>query len=63
MSAKAFRLICLLSVLLVTGPVLAQEGHPAKGTWVGRPNTKSWTSIARVFSGASAAISSLLRGT
>ena len=35
MSAKAFRLICLLSVLLVTGPVLAQEGHPAKGTWVG----------------------------
>jgi hypothetical protein len=35
MSAKAFRLICLLSVLLAATSATAQEGHPAKGTWVG----------------------------
>ena len=35
MSAKAFRLICGMSVLLAATAVLAQEGHPAKGTWVG----------------------------
>src|SRR5262245_10441674 len=35
MSAKAFRLICLMSFLLAAPPALAQEGQPAKGTWVG----------------------------
>jgi hypothetical protein len=35
MSAKAFRLFCLLSVLIAATSVVAQEGHPAKGTWVG----------------------------
>jgi hypothetical protein len=35
MSASAFRLICVLSVLLCAAPALAQEGHPAKGTWLG----------------------------
>src|SRR5436189_6054764 len=33
MSARLLRL-CLLSILLAA-PALAQEGHPAKGTWVG----------------------------
>jgi hypothetical protein len=28
-------LICLLSPLLIATSALAQEGHPAKGTWVG----------------------------
>ena len=32
---RAFRLICLMSVLLAATSVAAQEGHPAKGTWVG----------------------------
>jgi hypothetical protein len=35
MPAKAFRLIALLSVLLAATSAAAQEGHPAKGTWVG----------------------------
>jgi hypothetical protein len=35
MSARAFRLICLSSFLLVASVAPAQEGHPAKGTWVG----------------------------
>ena len=35
MSARAFRLICLMSLLLAWTSVLAQEGHPLKGTWVG----------------------------
>lgn len=35
MSAKSLRRACLLCVLLFTVPALAQEGHPAKGTWVG----------------------------
>lgn len=35
MSARAFRLICLMSVLCAATSVAAQEGHPAKGTWVG----------------------------
>jgi hypothetical protein len=35
MSARAFRLICLLSVLFAAMPVHAQEGQPAKGTWLG----------------------------
>ena len=35
MPARAFRLMCLMSVLLAATPVRAQEGHPAKGTWVG----------------------------
>ena len=34
MSARLLRL-CLLSLVLLAAPVLAQEGHPAKGTWVG----------------------------
>jgi hypothetical protein len=35
MFASAFRLICFLSVLLCAVSALAQEGHPAKGTWLG----------------------------
>ena len=35
MPARAFRLICLMSLLLASTSVLAQEGHPVKGTWVG----------------------------
>ena len=35
MSARLLRLCCLLSCVLLTAPALAQEGHPAKGTWVG----------------------------
>jgi len=35
MSARAFRLICLSALLLAAPSVWAQEGHPAKGTWVG----------------------------
>src|SRR5919112_88605 len=35
MSANAFRPIVVLSLLLTATVVLAQEGHPAKGTWVG----------------------------
>ncbi len=35
MSAHAFRLTCLMSFLFAATPALAQEGHPAKGTWVG----------------------------
>jgi hypothetical protein len=34
-AAKAFRLICRVSLLLAATAVAAQEGHPAKGTWVG----------------------------
>ena len=35
MSARAFRLICCLSVLLSALSAVAQEGQPAKGTWLG----------------------------
>ena len=35
MSARAFRLIWVMSLLFAATSVLAQEGHPAKGTWVG----------------------------
>jgi hypothetical protein len=35
MSARACRLICFLSVLLCAASAPAQEGHPAKGTWLG----------------------------
>ena len=35
MPASALRLICLLSFLLFAAQALAQEGHPAKGTWLG----------------------------
>ena len=35
MSARAFRLICLMSVLFAATSAPAQEGQPAKGTWVG----------------------------
>ena len=32
---RAFRVICVMSVLLAATVAVAQEGHPAKGTWVG----------------------------
>jgi hypothetical protein len=35
MSARAFRLIYLIAFLCAATSVAAQEGHPAKGTWVG----------------------------
>ncbi len=35
MSARASRLICGLFVLLCAASAPAQEGHPAKGTWLG----------------------------
>jgi hypothetical protein len=35
MSVKLFRLIGLLCGLVLAVAVFAQEGHPAKGTWVG----------------------------
>ena len=35
MSARNLRLMCLMSVLLAATVATAQEGHPAKGTWVG----------------------------
>ena len=34
MSARLVR-FCLLSFVLLSAPARAQEGHPAKGTWVG----------------------------
>ena len=35
MSARLLRSLCLLSCALLAVTALAQEGHPAKGTWVG----------------------------
>ena len=35
MSARLLRSLCLLSCVLLAASALAQEGHPAKGTWVG----------------------------
>ena len=35
MSARLLQICCLLSCALLAAPALAQEGHPAKGTWVG----------------------------
>lgn len=35
MSARAIRLICFMSVLLCAASARAQEGNPAKGTWLG----------------------------
>ena len=35
MSASAIRLICFTCVLLCAARAPAQEGHPAKGTWLG----------------------------
>ena len=35
MSVSAIRLICCMSFLLCAASVPAQEGHPAKGTWLG----------------------------
>src|SRR5262245_23529173 len=35
MFARPLHLFCLLSFVLLAAPALAQEGHPAKGTWVG----------------------------
>src|SRR5438876_9270667 len=34
-SARLLRLYWLLFCVLLAAPALAQEGHPAKGTWVG----------------------------
>ena len=35
MSASSLRLMCLVSFLLCAASAPAQEGHPAKGVWVG----------------------------
>ena len=35
MSARLIRSCCLVSCVLLAAAALAQEGHPAKGTWVG----------------------------
>ncbi len=35
MSARPFRLICLLLGLFIAGSAVAQEGHPIRGTWIG----------------------------
>lgn len=35
MSARALRLICFMSVLSFAASAPAQEGQPAKGTWLG----------------------------
>ena len=35
MSARLLHICCLLFYVLLAAPALAQEGHPAKGTWVG----------------------------
>ena len=35
MSVRLLRSCCLLSCVLFAASALAQEGHPAKGTWVG----------------------------
>ena len=35
MSASSLRLICLSSLLLCAASAQAQEGHPARGVWVG----------------------------
>jgi len=35
MPARRLRMICLSAGLLFAASALAQEGHPAKGTWVG----------------------------
>src|SRR3989454_3973167 len=35
MSARLLPICCLLFCVLFAAPALAQEGHPAKGTWVG----------------------------
>jgi hypothetical protein len=35
MSARLLHICCLLACVFLAAPALAQEGHPAKGTWVG----------------------------
>ena len=35
MPARALRLICPMAFLLFAASAAAQEGHPAKGTWIG----------------------------
>jgi hypothetical protein len=35
MRPKAFLLLGLLASLMTVAPVLAQEGHPLKGSWIG----------------------------
>jgi hypothetical protein len=51
MCARAFRPIILLSLLLTATVALAQEGHPLKGTWVGRfgPTLTPQSRIVLVF--------------
>jgi hypothetical protein len=50
MTAKTPRLACLLCCLLLAVPALAQEGHPAKGTWLGYwgPTTSAQNRIVLV---------------
>ena len=50
MTAKILRLACLPCVLLLAVPALAQEGHPAKGTWLGYwgPTTSAQNRIVLV---------------
>jgi hypothetical protein len=35
MPARVLRLVCFLACLAITLPVVAQEGHPLKGSWLG----------------------------
>ncbi len=35
MFARVIRLTCLIALVLCAGSAQAQEGHPAKGTWLG----------------------------
>ena len=50
MTAKSLRLPYLLYFLLSAVPALAQEGHPAKGTWLGYwgPTTSAQNRIVLV---------------
>ena len=51
MSARAIRLICFTFLLLCAASAPAQEGHPAKGTWLGYwgPTTTVQSRIVVVF--------------
>lgn len=51
MPASAIRLICFTSLLLYAASAPAQEGHPAKGTWLGYwgPTTTVQSRIVVVF--------------
>src|SRR6266581_6462613 len=35
MRTRRLLLVCLLACLVAAAPVLAQEGHPLKGSWLG----------------------------